>query len=39
MTDSKALDNRQVIEKALIVLFGFLASGLLGFVRTAVLAG
>ena len=39
MTESKALDNRQVIEKALIVLFGFLASGLLGFVRTAVLAG
>lgn len=39
MTDSKALDNRQVIEKALIVLLGFLASGLLGFVRTAVLAG
>ena len=39
MTDSKTLDNRQVIEKALIVLFGFLASGLLGFVRTAVLAG
>ena len=39
MTESKALDNRQVIEKALIVLFGFLASGLLGFIRTAVLAG
>ena len=39
MTDSKALDNRQVIEKAQIVLLGFLASGLLGFVRTAVLAG
>jgi putative peptidoglycan lipid II flippase len=36
---SKALDNRQIIEKALIVLFGFLASGLLGFVRTGVLAG
>ena len=39
MTDAKALDNRQVIEKALIVLFGFLASGLLGFVRAAALAG
>lgn len=39
MTESKALDNRQVIEKALIVLFGFLASGLLGFVRAAVLGG
>ena len=39
MTDSKALNSRQVIEKALIVLMGFVASGLLGFVRTAVLAG
>ncbi len=39
MTETSALDNRQVIEKALIVLFGFLASGLLGFIRTAVLAG
>lgn len=39
MTKSKTLDNRQVTEKALIVLFGFLASGLLGFVRTAVVAG
>jgi len=39
MTASKALDNRQIVEKALIVLFGFLASGLLGFIRTGVLAG
>ena len=39
MTQTKALDNRQVIEKALIVLLGFLASGVLGFVRTGVLAG
>lgn len=39
MTQSKALDNRQIIEKALIVLLGFLASGLLGFIRTGVLAG
>jgi len=39
MTQSKALDNRQVIEKALIVLLGFLASGLLGFVRTGILSG
>lgn len=39
MTQSKALDNRQIIEKALIVLLGFLASGMLGFIRTAVLSG
>jgi len=39
MTQSKALDNRQIIEKALIVLLGFLASGLLGFVRTGILSG
>ena len=31
-----ALDNRQVIEKALIVLVGFLASGALGLLRIAV---
>ena len=35
---SAALDNRQVIQKAMIVLVGFLASGVLGFVREAVLA-
>ena len=35
---SAALSNRQVLHKALIVLFGFAASGVLGFVRTAVLA-
>ena len=35
---SAALDNRQVLQKALIVLVGFLASGLLGFLREAVLA-
>jgi len=39
VTQSKALGNRQIVEKAVIVLFGFLASGLLGFVRTGVLAG
>ena len=39
MTQSKALDNRQIIEKALIVLLGFLASGVLGFVRTGIIAG
>ncbi|MYD11743.1 MAG: murein biosynthesis integral membrane protein MurJ [Chloroflexi bacterium] len=31
-----ALDNRQIIGKALIVLVGFLASGLLGLIRIAV---
>ena len=39
MAQTNALNNRQVIEKALIVLLGFLASGVLGFVRTGVLAG
>lgn len=39
MTQSKALDNRQIIEKALIVLLGFLASGVLGFARTGIIAG
>ena len=33
---SKALDNRQIVEKALIVLVGFVASGLLGLLRIAV---
>ena len=33
---SGALDNRQIVQKALIVLFGFLASGLLGLLRIAV---
>ena len=36
MTQSDALDNREIIEKALIVLVGFLASGLLGLLRLAV---
>ena len=36
MGASKALNNRQVIEKALIVLVGFLASGILGLVRIGV---
>jgi putative peptidoglycan lipid II flippase len=39
MTQTNALDNRQIIEKALIVLLGFLASGLLGFVRVGILSG
>ncbi len=38
MTQSKALSNRQIARAALIVLFGFLASGVLGFIRTAVIA-
>ena len=33
---SGALDNRQIVQKALIVLVGFLASGLLGLLRIAV---
>ena len=33
---NRALDNRQVSEKALIVLVGFLASGVLGLLRIAV---
>ena len=36
MTQSDALDNREIIEKAVIVLGGFVASGLLGLVRLAV---
>lgn len=36
MTQSKALSNRQIARAALVVLGGFVASGLLGMVRTAV---
>ncbi len=36
MSASDALDNRQIIEKALIVLVGFLASGVLGLARIGV---
>ena len=36
MTQSDVLDNREIIEKAVIVLAGFVASGLLGLVRLAV---
>jgi peptidoglycan biosynthesis protein MviN/MurJ (putative lipid II flippase) len=35
---SKALHNSQIIRAALVVLVGFLTSGILGFVRTGVLA-
>ncbi len=38
MSKSRALSNTQVARAALVVLFGFLASGVLGFVRTGVLA-
>jgi len=36
MGESFALSNRQIVEKALIVLVGFVASGLLGLLRIAV---
>lgn len=36
MSQSDALDNREIIEKAVIVLAGFVASGLLGLLRLAV---
>ncbi len=36
MTPSAALSNRQVIRAALVVLLGFVASGILGVIRTAV---
>jgi putative peptidoglycan lipid II flippase len=35
---TRALSNQQVVRAALLVLAGFLASGILGFVRTAVLS-
>jgi len=38
MGESRALSNSGVIRAALIVLVGFLASGVLGFVRTGVLS-
>ncbi|MBC7872062.1 MAG: murein biosynthesis integral membrane protein MurJ, partial [Chitinophagaceae bacterium] len=36
ITPSAALSNRQVIRAALVVLLGFVASGILGVIRTAV---
>lgn len=36
---SFALSNRQIFRAALVVVFGFLASGVLGLVRTAVFSG
>lgn len=38
MAQTTALSNRGVIQAAAVVIFGFLTSGVLGFVRTAVLA-
>lgn len=38
MTATGALSNTQILRAALIVLVGFLASGILGFVRQGVLA-
>lgn len=38
MTQSRALSNTRLIRAALVVLLGFLASGVLGFVRQGVLA-
>ncbi|MDX2078082.1 MAG: murein biosynthesis integral membrane protein MurJ [bacterium] len=36
MKSSRALSNKQIFLSAFVVLLGFLASGVLGFVRTAV---
>ena len=38
MRQSRALSNSQLARAALLVLFGFLASGVLGFVRTGILS-
>jgi putative peptidoglycan lipid II flippase len=38
MTRSKALSNRQIARATLVVITGFLASGLLGLIRTAVIS-
>jgi putative peptidoglycan lipid II flippase len=37
-SQSRALTNQQVVRAALVVIAGFLASGVLGFVRTGVLS-
>lgn len=36
MTDSHALSNRQIARAAVVVLLGFVGSGVLGLVRTAI---
>jgi putative peptidoglycan lipid II flippase len=38
MTQDGALSNQQIVRAALLVLFGFLASGVLGFVRVAIIS-
>jgi putative peptidoglycan lipid II flippase len=38
MSQSRALSNRQILRAAMLVLVGFLASGVFGFVRQGVLA-
>lgn len=38
MSASKALNNQQIIRAALVVLVGFLASGVLGIVRNAIIS-
>lgn len=38
MTSTRALSNRQVARAALVVIFGFLASGVLGFVRVLIVS-
>ena len=38
MSESRALSNNQIARAALVVLAGFLASGVLGFIRQGVLA-
>ncbi|RMG84809.1 MAG: hypothetical protein D6712_10620, partial [Chloroflexi bacterium] len=39
VSQTRALNNREIARAAIIVLLGFLASGVLGLVRTAVIAG
>ena len=38
MNQSNALSNRQIANATLIVLLGFLASGVLGIIRTAIIS-
>ncbi|MBI5671574.1 MAG: murein biosynthesis integral membrane protein MurJ [Chloroflexi bacterium] len=38
MSTAKALSNRQVARAALVVIFGFLTSGVLGFVRVLIVS-
>jgi putative peptidoglycan lipid II flippase len=38
MASSRALNNSQILRAALVVLFGFLASGVTGFIRLLIIA-